>query len=122
MNTQEQLIQAYDEATAALLASLDGAHVALVNLRKVKQEIGNQVSALGLTDSIGRDGPGKNLSKVVEASVVIPVENVGTLHGQIEIARNVLLSSSPDRAKLQAAGLTVEDWGTEWAQMQAVRA
>jgi hypothetical protein len=121
MKNQEELIQEYDNATAELFASLDAAHVALVNLRKVKQEISDQVSELGLIDSVGRDGPGKNLSKAVEASVIISVENYGTIHGNIEAARALLLGSSPDLAKLQAAGFTVEDWRAEWAQMQAVR-
>ena len=121
MDTQEDLIQAYDEATAEILAGLDVAHVAMVKLRKVKQQIGVQVSELGMIDAAGRDGPGKNLSKVVEASVVIPVENVATIHGHIETARTLLIGASPDVAKLQEIGLIVEDWKTEWAQIEAVR-
>ena len=121
MSTQNELVNAYDAAVSQLFEALDQAHIALVNLQAVKQEIDVQASNLGMIDPGGHDGPGKNLAKAVEAAVFISVDKAPMIHGQIESARTLLIGPSPDVAKLQAAGLIVRDWKNERATLKAAR-
>lgn len=114
MTQQEDLIQAYDAATAELLESLDAAHIALVNLQSVKRQISDAVAELGMVDKAGRDGLGKNLAKGVEAGVLLPVDNVASIHDHLKTARTLLLGTSPNLDRLENAGLTVYNWQDEF--------
>jgi len=114
MSEQQNLIQEYDAAATEILASLDAVHVALVNLQNVKQQISCRVAELGMVDAAGRDGPGKNLSKAVEAAVIVPVGNVASIHDHIKSARALLLGTSPNLGALEDAGITVYDWQSEF--------
>lgn len=114
--TEQQLIEAYDAATAEVLQALDAAHVALVQLQNVKHEINRQTVELGMIDPKNprQDGPGKNQAKRIEAAAVLPVENVASIHGQIVTARTLLLGTSPNLEALENAGLTVHNWQSEF--------
>ena len=112
--TEEELIEAYNTATAEVFEALDAAHVALVQLQSVKREISNQAVALGLVGIAGRDGAGKNQAKRIEAAAVIRVENVSTIHGHLQSARTLLIGSSPDLGALGEAGMVVYNWQDEF--------
>ena len=104
--TEQELQEAYDAATAEVFEALDVAHLALVELQNVKKEIQRQAVALGMVDSENprKDGPGKNQAKRIEAAVVLPVENVPTIHAQIVTARTLLIGTSPNLGALGEAG------------------
>jgi hypothetical protein len=114
--TEEELQEAYEVATAEVFDALDAAHVALVELQNVKEEIQRQAVALGMVDPENprQDGPGKNQAKRIEAAVVLPVENVATIHAQIVTARTLLIGTSPNVGALEEAGLYVYDWQSEF--------
>lgn len=114
--TEQELQEAYDAATAEFLQALDAAHIALVDLQNVKKEIYRQAVALGMVDPENprQDGPGKNQAKRIEAAVILPVENVATIHEHIKSARTLLIGTSPDLGALENAGLTVYDWLSEF--------
>lgn len=114
--TEQELQEAYDAATAAILAALDAAHIAMVDLKNVQKEIYSQAVALGMVDPNNprADGPGKNQAKRIEAAVIVPVQSVASIHDHIKSARTLLIGTSPNLGALEDAGITVYDWQSEF--------